>query len=43
LWGGYNQILAIGLGIVALGAAFTALRRARTLITLLKLSGRAGY
>lgn len=43
LWSGYNQILTIGLGITAFGAAFTALRRSRTLITRLKMPGRAGH
>jgi hypothetical protein len=36
LWGGYNQVLMIGLGIIALGAALTAVRRSRTLILHLK-------
>lgn len=36
LWGGYNQILMIGLGIIALGAAFTTLRRSKTLILRLR-------
>ncbi|UJW77043.1 CDP-alcohol phosphatidyltransferase family protein [Rhizobium sp. SL42] len=36
LWGGHNQLLVIGLSVVAVGAAFTALRRAGTLIKRLK-------
>ncbi|WP_105385368.1 CDP-alcohol phosphatidyltransferase family protein [Neorhizobium alkalisoli] len=36
LWGGHNQILTIGLAVVAFGAAFTAARRAKTLIARLK-------
>jgi phosphatidylglycerophosphate synthase len=40
LWGGHNQILTIGLAVVAFGAAFTALRRAKALITRLRSSAR---
>jgi phosphatidylglycerophosphate synthase len=39
LWGGYNQMLTIGLSAVAIGAAFTALRRANTLVMLLRSNG----
>ncbi len=37
LWGGQNQILAIGLWIIMLGAALTTIRRSKTLVTRLKL------
>ena len=36
LWDGHNQVLTIGLSVVAIGAAFTAFRRANTLIKCLK-------
>jgi len=41
LWGGRNQLLMIGLSVVAIGAAFTAFRRAKTLINRLKLGESA--
>ncbi|MBB3406292.1 phosphatidylglycerophosphate synthase [Rhizobium sp. BK316] len=37
LWGGQNQILTIGLGVITAGAAFTVIRRSKTLVTRLKL------
>jgi len=37
LWGGQNQILTIGLGAIAVGAALTAIRRSMTLVSRLKL------
>jgi hypothetical protein len=37
LWGGQNQILAIGLWIIMLGAVLTTIRRSKTLVTRLKL------
>ena len=36
LWGGHNAVLMAALWIVAIGAAFTAIRRSRTLIRRLK-------
>ncbi|WP_159948721.1 CDP-alcohol phosphatidyltransferase family protein [Rhizobium sp. 18065] len=36
LWDGHNQVLTIGLSVVVIGAAFTTLRRANTLIKRLK-------
>jgi phosphatidylglycerophosphate synthase len=36
LWGGQNQILTIGLGVIAVGAALTAVRRSMTLVSRLK-------
>ncbi|MBP1887425.1 CDP-alcohol phosphatidyltransferase family protein [Sinorhizobium mexicanum] len=36
LWQGHNEVLAIGLSVVALGAALTAFRRGRTLVRRLK-------
>jgi phosphatidylglycerophosphate synthase len=36
LWNGYNEVLMAALWIVAIGAAFTAIRRSRTLIRRLK-------
>jgi phosphatidylglycerophosphate synthase len=36
LWNGYNAVLMAALWIVAIGAAFTAIRRSRTLIRRLK-------
>lgn len=36
LWGGQNQILTIGLCVIAVGAALTAIRRSKTLVTRLK-------
>jgi phosphatidylglycerophosphate synthase len=36
LWGGQNQILTIGLCVIAVGAALTTIRRSKTLVTRLK-------
>jgi phosphatidylglycerophosphate synthase len=36
LWNGHNQILLVALWLIAVGAAFTALRRGRTLVQRLK-------
>lgn len=41
LWHGRNEILAAALGIVAVGAAFTALRRARRQVRWLRKSGKS--
>ncbi len=40
LWDGHNQILTVGLAVVAFGAALTAVRRAKRLTTRLKSQTR---
>ncbi len=39
LWDGHNQVLMVALWVVAVGAALTAIRRARTLVLRLKQTG----
>ncbi|MDK1373593.1 MULTISPECIES: CDP-alcohol phosphatidyltransferase family protein [unclassified Sinorhizobium] len=40
VWQGHNEVLAIGLWVVALGAALTAFRRGQTLVRRLKEPGK---